>query len=110
MEYHTGQGWARSGDWDYVTAALQGSSYYKLPEILQWFSGNIGFHHINHLNPSIPNYHLERCHRSNRLFEEMKPLILRSSFKTLCDRLWDESGRHLISFYQLRESLAAGSH
>src|ERR1700737_5365254 len=48
--------WARSEDWNYTAAALQGSSFYKLPRILQWFTGNIGFHHIHHLNPRIPNY------------------------------------------------------
>ncbi len=50
--------WARKGEWDYCTAALKGSSYYKLPKVLQWFSGNIGFHHIHHLSPRIPNYNL----------------------------------------------------
>ena len=100
--------WARSRNWDYVTAALQGSSYYKLPRVLQWFSGNIGFHHIHHLNPSIPNYHLERCHRSNPRFDEVQALTLRASLKTLCYRLWDESGQRLISFCQLRKYLAAG--
>jgi len=101
--------WARGGDWDYVAAALQGSSYYKLPKVLQWFSGNIGFHHIHHLNPSIPNYYLEECHRSSPLFREVRALTLGSSLKSLFFRLWDESGQRLISFYQLRESLAAGS-
>ena len=48
--------WERGEQWDYTAAALQGSSYYKLPRVLQWLSGNIGFHHIHHLSPSIPNY------------------------------------------------------
>ena len=47
----------------------EGSSFYKLPKILQWFSGNIGFHHIHHLSPRIPNYNLEKCHRSEPLFQ-----------------------------------------
>ncbi|HEX2750128.1 MAG TPA: fatty acid desaturase, partial [Verrucomicrobiales bacterium] len=54
--------WERAGEWDYTTAALQGSSFYKLPRLLQWFSGNIGFHHIHHLSPRIPNYNLQKCH------------------------------------------------
>jgi omega-6 fatty acid desaturase (delta-12 desaturase) len=95
--------WARSDDWDYVDAAIQGSSYYKLPRILQWFSGNIGFHHIHHLNPSIPNYHLEKCHLSTRLIREVKPLTLLTSLKSLSFRLWDEPGQRLIGFGQLRE-------
>src|SRR5205807_4369722 len=56
--------WERTGEWDYATAALRGSSFYKLPKILQWFSGNIGFHHIHHLSSRIPNYNLERCHKA----------------------------------------------
>ena len=47
--------WERHPEWDYVDAALKGSSFYKLPRVLQWFSGNIGFHHIHHLSPRIPN-------------------------------------------------------
>ncbi len=58
--------WERSQEWDYATAALQGSSFYKLPKVLQWFSGNIGFHHIHHLSPRIPNYHLEKCTTPSR--------------------------------------------
>jgi omega-6 fatty acid desaturase (delta-12 desaturase) len=54
--------WATQDEWDYTLAALQGSSYYRLPRVLQWFTGNIGFHHIHHLSPRIPNYYLERCH------------------------------------------------
>src|SRR5882724_8170739 len=56
--------WERREEWDYAAAALQGSSFYKLPRILQWFSGNIGYHHIHHLSPRIPNYHLEKCHEA----------------------------------------------
>ncbi len=93
--------WARSDDWDYMEAALQGSSYYKLPRVLQWFSANIGFHHIHHLNPSIPNYNLERCHHAHPLFKEAPTLTLLSSLKSMGYRLWDESGQRLIGFGQL---------
>ena len=55
--------WEKSKKWDFVKAAIEGSSYYKLPKVLQWFSGNIGYHHIHHLNPRIPNYNLPRCHK-----------------------------------------------
>ena len=94
--------WERGEDWDYAVAALQGSSYFKLPRILQWFSGNIGFHHIHHLSPRIPNYNLERCHRSDPLFRDITPITLRSSLKTLGLRLWDESSKKLVGFAHLR--------
>ncbi len=94
--------WERGEDWDYAVAALQGSSYFKLPRILQWFSGNIGFHHIHHLSPRIPNYNLERCHRSDPLFRDIKPITLRGALKTMGLRLWDESSKKLVSFRHLR--------
>jgi omega-6 fatty acid desaturase (delta-12 desaturase) len=90
--------WSRNESWDYKTVALQGSSYYKLPRVLQWFTGNIGFHHIHHLSPLIPNYNLSRCHRENPLFNEIKPLTFRSSFRALTFRLWNETTRELVSF------------
>jgi acyl-lipid omega-6 desaturase (Delta-12 desaturase) len=90
--------WERGGEWDYVTAAMKGSSYYKLPRILQWFSGNIGFHHIHHLSPRIPNYNLEKCHRSEQLFRSVKPVTFWFSFKSLTFRLWDEQSRKLVGF------------
>lgn len=94
--------WERKIGWDYTTAALQGSSFYKLPKVLQWFSGNIGFHHIHHLSPRIPNYNLERCHRAHRLFQSVKPVTLFSSFKSLTFRLWDEQRRKLVGYRHLR--------
>ena len=94
--------WERGEDWDYSAAALQGSSYYKLPRVLQWFSGNIGFHHIHHLSPRIPNYNLERCHRSDPLFRDIEPITLLGSLKTLSLRLWDESSKKLVGFGHLR--------
>jgi omega-6 fatty acid desaturase (delta-12 desaturase) len=90
--------WERGEEWDYEKAALEGSSYYKLPKILQWFSGNIGFHHIHHLSPRIPNYHLERCHRSEPLFRAVKPVTLFSSLKSLKFRLWDERTRRMVGY------------
>jgi acyl-lipid omega-6 desaturase (Delta-12 desaturase) len=94
--------WERSGDWDYCTAALKGSSFYKLPKVLQWFSGNIGFHHIHHLNPRIPNYHLEKCHRAEPLFQTVKPVTLLGSLKSLTFRLWDEQRQRLVGYRALR--------
>jgi omega-6 fatty acid desaturase (delta-12 desaturase) len=95
--------WERGEDWDYTAAALKGSSFYKLPRILQWFSGNIGYHHIHHLSSRIPNYHLESCHKADPLFQQVKPITLFSSFKSLTFRLWDEQRRQLVGYRRLRE-------
>ena len=94
--------WERDADWDFTAAALQGSSFYKLPKVLQWFSGNIGFHHIHHLSPRIPNYNLERCHEADPLFRDVKPLTLLSSLKSLTFRLFDEQRGKLVGFRHLR--------
>jgi omega-6 fatty acid desaturase (delta-12 desaturase) len=94
--------WTRSKDWSYKEIALEGSSYYKLPKILQWFTGNIGFHHIHHLSPRIPNYKLPTCHKENPIFQEIKPVTLRSSFRSLRLRLWDEKTKKLVGFKALR--------
>lgn len=94
--------WERSEQWDYTTAALQGSSFYKLPWILKWFSGNIGFHHIHHLSSRIPNYHLEKCHEAEPLFQTVKPVTLLSSFKSFTFRLWDEQKRKLVGYSAVR--------
>ncbi len=94
--------WERHESWDYCQAALQGSSFYKLPKVLQWFSGNIGFHHIHHLSPRIPNYNLERCHRSEALFQTVKPITLRESLRSFRFRLWDEQQRRLVGYNALR--------
>jgi len=95
--------WASGDSWDYTLAALQGSSYYKLPKILQWFTGNIGFHHIHHLSPRIPNYLLQKCHDENPMFQETVVLTLRSSLKSIFLCLWDEEQKKLISFRQLKQ-------
>ena len=95
--------WERGEDWSYLAVALQGSSFYKLPRILQWFSGNIGFHHIHHLSPRIPNYHLEKCHRADPLFQQVKPITLFSSLKSATYRLWDEKNKKLVGYRHLRE-------
>ncbi len=94
--------WQRHGEWDYLAAALQGSSFYKLPKILQWFSGSIGFHHIHHLSPRIPNYNLEKCHKAEPLFQTVPPVTLFSSLKSLTFRLWDEQRHRLVGYSHLR--------
>ncbi len=98
--------WERQENWDYCAAALQGSSFYQLPRILQWFSGNIGFHHIHHLSPRIPNYNLEKCHRAEPLFQTVKPVTLFASLKSLGFRLWDEQRGKLVGFGALKRRRA----
>lgn len=94
--------WERHENWDYVTVALQGSSFYKLPKVLQWFTGNIGFHHVHHLSPRIPNYHLERCHNADPMFQEVKAITLGPSLKSITFRLWDEDRHQLVGFSHLK--------
>ena len=95
--------WERHENWDYTEAALEGSSFLRLPKVLQWFSGNIGFHHIHHLSPRIPNYHLERCHNSHTMFSGVRVMTFRSSFRSLSLRLWDEGSQRLVGWRHLRQ-------
>lgn len=97
--------WERAREWEFVKAGLEGSSFYKLPKILQWFSGNIGFHHIHHLSPRIPNYELERCHKENPEFQ-IEPVDLVGSLKSINFRLWDEVNGRMIHFRQLKKLMA----
>jgi omega-6 fatty acid desaturase (delta-12 desaturase) len=97
--------WERGEEWDYTAAALQGSSFYKLPRVLQWFTGNIGYHHIHHLSPRIPNYNLERCHNAHELFQKVKPITFFASFKSMSFRFWDEKRKRLIGYRELRQYL-----
>jgi omega-6 fatty acid desaturase (delta-12 desaturase) len=77
---------------------MQGSSLYALPRVLQWFSGNIGFHHIHHLSPLIPNYRLPKAFSEQQAFQRVNRLTLRSSLRSLRLRLYDEESRRLIGF------------
>jgi omega-6 fatty acid desaturase (delta-12 desaturase) len=100
--------WRRHNEWDYLTSALRGASYYKLPRLLQWFSGNIGFHHLHHLSPRIPNYNLERCQKENPTFNCVEPLSLRTSLHSLRLRMYDEERRQLIGYRELKQLCLAG--
>ena len=94
--------WEWSEDWDYTDAALHGSSYYKLPRLLQWCTGNIGFHHVHHLFPRIPNYNLERCHNALPILQDTPVVTLRSSLGAVKLKLWDECSNRLIRFSELK--------
>jgi acyl-lipid omega-6 desaturase (Delta-12 desaturase) len=94
--------WDHHETWDPVKAALAGSSYYKLPKVLQWFSGNIGLHHIHHLKARIPNYNLQKCYDEVPEMRAVEPLTLAVSLKSLWFHLWDEQNRRMISFRDLK--------
>jgi acyl-lipid omega-6 desaturase (Delta-12 desaturase) len=104
--------WQRHGEWDYLTAALEGSSYFKLPKVLQWFSGNIGLHHVHHLSSRIPNYNLQRCHDENPIFHDVTTITLWSSLKTIHLSLLDEETGQLVRFKDLKtiRNVAAPQH
>jgi len=87
--------------WEYLMAAIKGSTYYKLPKVMHWLTGNIGFHHIHHLNSKIPNYNLAKCHKENPIFDELAvKMTFWESFTCLFNKLWDEEKDRMISFRQ----------
>jgi omega-6 fatty acid desaturase (delta-12 desaturase) len=91
--------WARTTAWTATDAALLGSSYLRLPRVLQWFSGNIGFHHIHHLMPRIPNYRLEECHRACAAqVASTTTLSLREALAAPAFALWDEASSRMVRF------------
>jgi omega-6 fatty acid desaturase (delta-12 desaturase) len=94
--------WRASGEWSYADAALRGSSYLKLPPVLRFFTGNIGLHHIHHLNARIPNYHLPRAHRSNAVFAKVPTLTLWDGLRAVRLKLWDQHSGRLVTFAQAR--------
>ncbi len=94
--------WYDPEDWDFFTASLHSSSYYKLPKVLQWISGNIGLHHVHHVNARIPNYHLQACLDNTPELQTVKPMTLLDSLKTIRMNLWDEEKQKLVSFGSLR--------
>jgi acyl-lipid omega-6 desaturase (Delta-12 desaturase) len=90
--------WSRRGNWDYDRAAVAGSSYYDLPRVLHWFTGNIGYHHIHHLAPHIPNYRLRAAFESSPLLQRAPRLTLRSSLQCARMKLWDEDRGRMVGF------------
>lgn len=97
--------WRSAKEWDYTTAALAGSSYLKLPRILQWFTGSIGFHHIHHLNHRIPFYNLEKCYLENDCFQNVKTLNLIEAMKTYAIKFYDEDEQRMMTMSQYRKKL-----
>lgn len=95
--------WKKKDNWNINTAALYGSSYFKMPAILNWFTGNIGFHHIHHLSAKIPNYRLQEAFKSSKLLQQAPTITLLSSIKTYNLKLWDEAREKMISFKEYKQ-------
>ena len=94
--------WQSTGDWSYAEAALRGSSYLKLPRVLQFFSGNIGLHHVHHLSARVPNYNLQRAHDENPIFHDVPTLSLWDGLRAVRLKLWDEGRGRLVTFAEAR--------
>jgi omega-6 fatty acid desaturase (delta-12 desaturase) len=101
--------WKHDAEWNARYAAMQGSSYYKLPRLLQWFTGNIGFHHLHHLKESTPNYRLEQVAILHPEYQDVYTVTLWSSLKSAFLSVWDEDEERLISFRALKKKIAAVS-
>lgn len=98
--------WARDEEWDPVRVAMEGASFYRLPKLLQWFTGNIGFHHLHHVRPAIPNYKLQACHEAIPALQTIKPMSLRESLGCLRLKLYDEDRRKMVGFAAARTEAA----
>jgi omega-6 fatty acid desaturase (delta-12 desaturase) len=96
--------WDHDGDWSFHEAALNGSSHYELPPALAWFTGNIGVHHVHHLASRIPFYRLAEVIRDHPQLASLGRLTFLQSLRCASLALWDERGRRLISFRELRRS------
>jgi omega-6 fatty acid desaturase (delta-12 desaturase) len=90
--------WVRKGDWEPLRAAMEGSSFYKLPPILRWFTSNIGYHHVHHLSPRIPNYRLKKCYDAVPALQAKAPLTIRQSISCIRLKVWDEKLHQMVAF------------
>jgi omega-6 fatty acid desaturase (delta-12 desaturase) len=98
--------WQTPAEWSYADAALRGSSYLKLPRLLQFFSGNIGLHHVHHLNARIPNYNLQRAHDENEMFHTVPTLSLWDGLRAVRLKLYDEEAGRMVTFGQAKTALS----
>lgn len=92
-------------NWNYVKAAMHGSSFYKLPRVLHWITGNIGFHHIHHLSSRVPNYFLESAHNTSPVLQDVQTITLLTSLQSLRFRIWNEDTKKFIGFKDIDTSL-----
>ncbi len=93
--------WLRRSEWTLQTASLEGASYLRLPGVLRWFTGNIGFHHVHHLNPRIPNYLLPQCHAAIPVLQRAPALTLAGAWRSLSLGLWDEHRQRMTNFREV---------
>ena len=105
---HTYMQWTKN--WDYLMASIRGATYYKLPSLFTWLTGNIGFHHIHHLSSRIPNYNLKKCVKENPILQKYVTIItFRESLPMMFNKLWDEHSQRMITFrefYQMNPGIA----
>lgn len=102
--------WEPQEQWDFTQSAFEGSSYYRLPAVLQWFTGNIGFHHIHHLDSRIPNYNLEACYANVPEVQHVVTLGLLDSLQCARLKLWDERRRQMVTFEEVRRGRTCGDN
>ena len=99
LQHHfEGTYWSRHANWDMVDASLRGTSFLRLPRVLQWMTGNIGFHHVHHASPRVPNYRLEACHRAHPGFAFAPVLTLVDGLRASRHALWDEVHGRMVTF------------
>jgi omega-6 fatty acid desaturase (delta-12 desaturase) len=96
-------------EWDYVKAAVDGSSYYKLPKVLQWATGNIGFHHVHHLSPRVPNYNLEVAHESVPPLHNATTITIKTSLESLKYKLYDPKKKGFVTFGEVKSLVQKAS-
>ena len=89
-------------EWEYVLAAVEGSSFYKLPKLMQFLTGNIGYHHVHHLSPRVPNYKLEMAHNNTQPLKNVPTITLATSLRSLRFRLWDEESKNFVGFKDIK--------
>jgi omega-6 fatty acid desaturase (delta-12 desaturase) len=95
--------WSRHDNWDPWRVAMEGSSYYQLPKWLHWVTGNIGYHHVHHMRPGIPNYRLKECYEATPELQAVKPVTLLNSLKTIRLNLYDEEQQKMVNFQSLKK-------
>jgi len=90
--------------WSFYRAALESSSYIRLNEVMQWFTGNIGYHHIHHLNVRIPFYRLPEAMAA--IPELQSPICTSLAPREILDcfrsSLWDEARQRMVSYSEAR--------
>jgi len=99
--------WERDEEWNYVASALLGASFYKLPGFLQWFTGNIGYHHIHHLSPRVPNYYLDKAHNNSPLIQKWaRQINFGEGYRTIRLKVWDELIRRMRGYPTVQQPTA----